>query len=98
METLQALRAYFPAAVFNGEALIFISEDWRVELTQQPPAAGQRNGELPVIRLKVARRTLDGEFAKPLSEDFKLPTLGELAEEIEKYVVMATGANLKERV
>ncbi|MDH7599280.1 MAG: hypothetical protein QHH07_06545 [Sedimentisphaerales bacterium] len=98
METLKALKDYFPAAVFTGQALVFISEDWRVELTQQPPSAGPRTGELPLIRLRISRRTMDGDFGRPLTEDFKLPTLGELAEEIEKYVIMATGANLRERV
>lgn len=98
MEILKALRDYFPAAVFTGECLIFISEDWRVELTQQPPSGGQRPGEPALIRLRISRRTMDGDLTKPLTEDFKLPSLNELAEEIEKYVLMATGANLREKV
>jgi len=31
-------------------------------------------------------------------EDFQLPSLGELAEQIEKYVQSAIGANLRERM
>ena len=31
-------------------------------------------------------------------EDFQLPSLGELAEQIEKYVQMAIGTNLREGV
>jgi len=34
METLKLLRDYFPMAVFTGKCLVFISEDWRVELTE----------------------------------------------------------------
>jgi len=34
METLKLLRDYFPTAVFTGKCLVFISEDWRVELTE----------------------------------------------------------------
>lgn len=98
METLKALRDYFPTAVYTGECLVFISEDWRVELTQQPPSGGQRPGEPPLIRLRISRRAMDGDLARPLTEDFKLPSVSELAEEIEKYVMMATGANLREKV
>ncbi|MHC4132873.1 MAG: hypothetical protein ACYSR3_12925 [Planctomycetota bacterium] len=32
METLKILQDYFPTAVFTGKCLVFISEEWRVEL------------------------------------------------------------------
>ncbi len=34
METLKLLLDYFPTAVYTGKCLVFISEDWRVELTE----------------------------------------------------------------
>ncbi len=34
METLKLLYEYFPTAVYTGKCLVFISEDWRVELTE----------------------------------------------------------------
>ena len=34
METLKSLYEYFPTAVYTGKCLVFISEDWRVELTE----------------------------------------------------------------
>jgi hypothetical protein len=80
METLKLLRDYFPMAVFTGKLLVFISEDWRVELSEHK----------------------DSDFSKPdvepsiIREDFQLASLGELAEQIEKYVQSAIGKNIKE--
>ena len=97
METLKALRHYFPTAVFTGKCLVFISENWRVELTEHHDNdyTGTQN-EIPLIRVRIAKRALDGEVLNALHEDFQLPTLGEMADEIEKYVQMAIGSNLRE--
>ena len=40
---------------------------------------------------------LNGEFVPGHFEDFQLPSFSELAEQIEKYVQLAIGANLRER-
>lgn len=97
METLKLLRDYFPTAVFTGRCLVFISEDWRVELTEHKDGDFSKTAsEPPVIRLRIFKKALNGEFVPGHYEDFQLAALGELAEQIEKYVQLAIGANLRE--
>ena len=99
METLKLLRDYFPTAVFTGKCLVFISEDWRVELTEHKDSDFSRKENQPsVIRIKIFKKALNGEFVPGHYEDFQLPSLGELAEQIEKYVQMAIGENLRENI
>ena len=97
MEILKLLRDYFPTAVFTGKCLVFISEDWRVELTEHKDSDFSKAGVEPsVIRVRIFKMTLNGEFVPRHYEDFQLASLGELAEQIEKYVQSAIGKNLKE--
>jgi len=99
METLKLLRDYFPMAVFTGKCLVFISEDWRVELTEHKDSDfSKAEGQPSVIRVRIFKRTLDGELVPGHHEDFQLASLGELAEQIEKYVQLAIGANLRENI
>jgi hypothetical protein len=99
METLKLLRDYFPTAVFTGKCLVFISEDWRVELTEHKESDFTRTeGTPPIIRLRIFKRTLEGDLLPGHYEDFQLASLGELAEQIEKYVQSAIGANFRENV
>ena len=99
METLKLLRDYFPMAVFTGKCLVFISEDWRVELTEHKNSDFSKGAsEPPIIRMKIYKKALSGEFLPGHHEDFQLEALGELAEQIEKYVQLAIGANLRESV
>ena len=99
METLKLLRDYFPMAVFTGKCLVFISEDWRVELTEHKESDFTKGeGAPPIIRLRIFKRTLEGDLIPGHYEDFQLASLGELAEQIEKYVQLAIGANLRENV
>ena len=99
METLRQLCEYFPMAVFTGKCLVFISENWRVELTEHKDSDFSKSQEQPsVIRVRIFKRTLGGELLPGHYEDFQLASLGELAEQIEKYVQMAIGANLRENV
>jgi len=99
METLKLLRDYFPMAVFTGKCLVFISEDWRVELTEHKDSDfSKAQGQPSVIRVRIFKRTLEGELVPGHYEDFQLASLGELAEQIEKYVQLAIGANLRENI
>jgi hypothetical protein len=99
METLKLLRDYFPTAVFTGKCLVFISEDWRVELTEHKDSDfSKAEAEPSVIRIRIFKKALNGEFIPGHYEDFQLGSLSELAEQIEKYVQMALGANLRENV
>jgi hypothetical protein len=100
MDTLKLLRDYFPTAVYTGKCLVFISEDWRVELTEHKDSDFSRGAAQPsIIRVRVFKRAaLNGEFIASFYEDFQLPALGELAEQIEKYVQSAIGSNLRESI
>jgi len=97
METLKVLRDYFPMAVFTGKCLVFISEEWRVELTEHKDKDFSKSEAEPsIIRVKISKKALDGEFIPGHYEDFQLASLGELAEQIEKYVQLAVGSNIRE--
>ena len=100
VETLQLVRDYFPTAIFTGICLVFISEDWRVELTEHKDKDfSNSDAEPSIIRVRIGKRALDGDvISGHYHEDFKLSSLGELAEQIEKYVQMAIGANLRENI
>jgi len=97
METLKILREYFPTAVFTGKCLVFISEQWRVELTEHKDCDFSKTAADPsIIRVKIFRKALNGEFVPGHYEDFRLASVNELAEQVEKYVQLAIGANLRE--
>ena len=97
METLKLLYDYFPMAVFTGKCLVFISEDWRVELTEHKDKDFTKSGDEPsLIRVRIFKKALSGEFVPGHYEDFQLEPIGVLAEQIEKYVQLAVGANIRE--
>jgi hypothetical protein len=97
METLKLLRDYFPMAVFTGKCLVFISEDWRVELTEHKESDFSKADAKPsIIRVRIFKKALNDQFVPGHYEDFQLASLGELAEQIEKYVQGAIGGNLRE--
>lgn len=97
MDTLKLLRDYFPTAVFTGKCLVFISEDWRVELTEHKDKDFSKSETEPsIIRVRIFKKALSGEFVSGHYEDFQLASLNELAEQIEKYVQLAVGSNIKE--
>ena len=97
MDTLKALYEYFPASVFTGRALVFISEDWRIELTEhQNSDFSKKGGNCPVIRVKVFKKALNGEFVPGHYEDFQISSTSELASQIERYIQAAVGKNIRE--
>ena len=99
MDTLRLLRDYFPMAVYTGKCLVFISEDWRVELTEHKDSDfSNTTGQPSIIRVRVFKRALDGDLIPGHYEDFQLASLGELAEQVEKYVQLAVGVNLRENI
>ncbi len=99
MDVLKLLYDYFPTAVNTGTCLVFISEEWRVELTEHKCADfSQSSNQMPVIRVRIFKKALNGEFVAGHYEDFHLDSLGELALQIERYVQFAVGSNLRENV
>ncbi len=99
METLKLLRDYFPMAVFTGKCLVFISEDWRIELTEHKDSDfSTSKGQPSIIRVRIFKRTLEGDLVPGHYEDFQLASMGELAEQIEKYIQLAIGTNIRESI
>jgi hypothetical protein len=97
MDTLQLLRDYFPMAVYTGNCLVFISENWRIELTEHKDSDFSNENNRPsIIRVRFNKIALNGDLIPGHYEDFQLASPGELAEQIEKYIQMAVGVNPKE--
>ena len=97
MDVLKLLYDYFPTAVNTGKCLVFISEDWRVELTEHKNTNfNQIDKKIPLVRVRVFKKALSGEFIPGHYEDFQLDSLSELAEQIERYVQFAVGQNIRE--
>ncbi len=94
---LKKLSDYFPASVFTGSSLVFISEDWKVEITEhQNTDFSKTSQSCPIIRVKVFKRALNGEFLQGHYVDFNITAISELAEQVEKYIQGAVGKNIKE--
>ncbi len=97
METLKLLYEYFPTSVFTGKCLVFISEEWRIELSEHKNTDYTQTSEvLPTIRVRVFKKALNGEFVAGHYEDFQLSSISELAGQIERYVQFAVGKNIRE--
>ena len=99
MDVLKLLYDYFPMAVYTGKCLVFISEESRVELTQHKRTDySQPDDRLPLVRVRIFKKALNGEFVPGHYEDFQLSSLSELATQIERYVQFAVGKNIRENV
>ena len=97
--TLSQLREYFPMAVYTGNCLVFISENWRIELTEHKDSDFSKADEKPsIIRVRFSKIALNGDLIPGHYEDFQLASIGELAEQIEKYILLAVGVNIKEDI
>lgn len=97
MDVLKLLYDYFPMAVYTGKCLVFISDSWRIELTSHKNADfSQLSDALPLVRVRIFQKAINGEFVPGHYEDFQLDSLGELATQIERYIQFAVGANIRE--
>lgn len=96
---LKILGDFFPTAINTGHCLVFISEEWRVELKEHKnPVFGQNSSNIPIIRIKVFKKALNGEFVPGHYEDFQIEPISELASQIERYIQNAIGRNIRESV
>lgn len=93
---LVSLRDYFPTAVYTGKALVFISEESRVELTEQQRSHLADGKAVSIIRVRLFSKQSTGEFEPGHYEDFELADISDLAGEIEKFVQSAVGRNIRE--
>ena len=50
----------------------------------------------PVVRVRIFKKALNGEFVPGHYEDFQISAISELAEQIEKYIQAAVGKNIRE--
>jgi hypothetical protein len=97
MDILRTLYEYFPTAVDTGECLVFISDEWKVELWEhKKPDFGTHEPPAPSIRVKVFRRTISGSFIPDHYLDFKISPTHELANQIERYIQFAIGKTIRE--
>lgn len=99
MEVVKLLYDYFPTAVYTGQCLLFISDQHRIELTEHKNTNfGGVGNDVPVVRVKIFQKTLNGEFVAGHYEDFQIESLSELATQIERYVQFAVGHNIRENI
>ena len=99
MDVLKRLYDFFPTAVYTGKCLVFISQDWKVELREHKnPNFGKIQNQNPVIRVKIFKRALNEEFLPGHYQDFQIEPINELANQIERYIQFAVGQNIRENV
>ena len=99
MDILKVLYEFFPTAVYTGKCLVFISEEWKVELWEHKSRSfGVAESESPIIRVKIFKKALNGEFIPGHHEDFQIESPNELANQIERYIQFAVGRNIRENV
>lgn len=99
VDVLKLLYDYFPTAVYTGKCLVFISDEYRVELTQHKNADFSRiETTLPLVRVRIFKKALNGDFVPGHYEDFQLASLSELATQIERYIQFAVGRSIRENV
>lgn len=94
---LEQLRERLPLpTVFTGRSLVCISQQWRVEITEQIAqdfAAGTSKSK---FRVKVSEKLDDGTYQPGHEEVFAIEDAGRLAEEIDKFITHAVGFSLSE--
>ncbi len=99
MDILKHLYDYFPAAVYTGKSLVFISDEWRVELKEHKNSSFSSTAKsIPVVRVRIFKKALNGEFLPGHYEDFEIASPSELATQIERYIQFSVGQNLRENV
>lgn len=99
MDVLKQLYDYFPTAVFTGKCLVFVSQNWRVELTEHTNADFSRlDSKLPLIRVRIFKKALNEEFVPGHYEDFQLESISELSTQIERFIQFAVGTNVRENI
>ncbi|NLW83148.1 MAG: hypothetical protein GXY41_01905 [Phycisphaerae bacterium] len=98
-DILRLLYDYFPTAVNTGQCLVFISEESKVELWEHRNTSfGLLKQTTPGIRVKIYKKTLNGDFVQGHYQDFQLDSLNELAQQVERYIQNAVGQNIRENV
>lgn len=93
---LKQLRHFFPTAVFTGSKLVFISEQWKVELSEHTRGQLSQDNQYSVIRVRLLARDAQGDYVPGHYEDFEIDDISDMASEIERYIQFAIGSNIRE--
>lgn len=94
---LEQLIEFFPTAVYTGEKLVFVSQNWTVEVIEHTEKVYCSLGEgYSTVRVNVYKTPDEGYRQLVNSEDFTLKDCCQLAAQIEKYIENAIGALIKE--
>ena len=95
---LEQLIEFFPTAVYTGEKLVFVSENWNIEVLEHTEKVYCSLAEsYSTIRVNVFKTPQEGFRRLVNSEDFKLKDCRQLATQIEKYIEGAINALIKEK-
>ncbi len=95
---LKKLVEFFPTAVYTGSKLIFVSENWNVEVLEHTEKVYCNLGkEASTIRVNIYKTTQDNYQSLMHSTDFTLSNCRELAAQIEKYIQNAIDVIIKEK-
>ena len=93
---LEQLIEYFPTAVYTGEKLVFVSENWTVEVVEHIEQVFCSLGNsYSTIRVNVYKTPSEGYRWLVNSEDFVIKDCRKLAEQIEKYIENAIDSLIK---
>jgi len=91
-DKLNQLRERLPLpTVFTGRSLVCISQQWRVEITEQVSkdyAIGKSRSRFWV---RVSEKLEDGTYQPGHEEVFAIEDMGRLAEEIDRFITHAVG-------
>lgn len=94
---LEKLVEFFPTAVYTGQKLVFVSENWNVEVIEHTEKMYCNLGsEVSTIRVNIYKTGNDMYQRLVHSGDFTLSNCRELAAQIEKYIQNAIDVTIKE--
>ena len=91
-ERLDQLRERLPMpTVFTGQSLVCISQQWRVEITEQTSKDYASGSTRSSFRVRVSEKLDDGTYQAGHQEVFAIDDVGQLAEEIDRFITFAVG-------
>ena len=91
-ERLDKLRERLPMpTVFTGRSLVCISEQWRVEITEQVSKDYAQNTSRSSFWVRLSEKLEDGSYQPGHEEVFAIADVGQLAEEIDRFITHAVG-------
>ena len=91
-ERLGQLRDRLPLpTVFTGQSLVCISQQWRVEISEQVSKDYATGNTRSTFRVRISEKLDDGTYQPGHEEVFAIEDVGRLAEEIDRFITYAVG-------